>query len=298
MPILFICPHCGHETDVADEYAGQSGPCIGCGKTVTMPLPGQVGYGAESPAALPRMARSRGWAGTLLALTAVGLCLCCVGGLLLAIFFPSIQRAGEAARRAQCTANLGRIGVAMQAYYADYGCFPPGYVADKRGRPLHSWRALLLPYLDPPLAAQYRYDEPWDGPNNSRLAGRIPSVYRCPSEISESRNTTNYVVINGADTIFDGETCTKRAEITDGAADTLLVVEMEESGIAWLEPRDLRIEQITGGINSADEVASRHAGGAMVLTADGKTHFLLDGRNAAEVQAFATKSGGETVSPP
>ena len=37
MPILFTCPHCGRQTHVADEYAGQSGPCAACGKTITVP---------------------------------------------------------------------------------------------------------------------------------------------------------------------------------------------------------------------------------------------------------------------
>lgn len=263
-----------------------------------MPLPGQVAYGSDSPAALPRPTRRRGWTSGLLAVAAIGLCLSCAIGLLLVIFLPVLQRASANARLRQCTANLQRIGVAMQSYYADYGCFPPGYVADAKGRPLHSWRALLLPYLDPPLAIQYHFDEPWDGPRNSLLADRIPEVYRCPADaLSDVSNTTDYVVINGKDTIFDGPNCTKMADITDGAANTLLVVEVVESGIVWLEPRDLRIEQITGGVNSADEVASHHTGGAHVLTADGKLHFLLESRHAVEVQELATKSGDEVVLP-
>lgn len=38
MPIHFTCPHCARETDVSDEYAGQSGSCARCGKTITVPL--------------------------------------------------------------------------------------------------------------------------------------------------------------------------------------------------------------------------------------------------------------------
>ncbi len=38
MPIPFTCPHCGARTDVADQYAGQTGPCASCGKTITIPL--------------------------------------------------------------------------------------------------------------------------------------------------------------------------------------------------------------------------------------------------------------------
>jgi hypothetical protein len=299
MPIAFTCPHCGHQTDVAEEYAGQSGPCIACGNRVTMPLPGQPGYGVESPSASPGGKRSTGVVGGLLALLAIGLCLCCGGGLFLSIFWPSIQGAREAARRNQCAANLQRIGVAMQSYYADFGCFPPAYLADSKGRPQHSWRALLLPYLDPPLAAQYRLDEPWDGPNNSLLTSRIPAVYRCPSDsLSDQSNTTDYVVINGGGAIFDGPKCTKASEITDGTGSTLLVVEIVDSGIVWLEPRDLRIEQLVGGVNAADEVSSNHPAGANVLTADGKVHFIAEGRSGGEVQALATKAGGEPVNPP
>ncbi|HVX12990.1 MAG TPA: DUF1559 domain-containing protein [Pirellulales bacterium] len=301
MPIRFICPHCGHQTDVAEEYAGQSGPCVECGQTVTMPLPGQIGYGSESPAALPRAKWSSRLTGGMLAMVGIGCCLCCGGGLLLALFFPAIQAKREQARRDQCTANLRRIAQAMQSYYTDYRCYPPGYVTDAKSRPIHSWRALLLPYLDPPLAAQYRFDEPWDGPNNSRLANRVPDVYRCSADtLPATSGTTNYVVINGQDTIFDGDKCAKKPQITDGMATTLLVVEIVDSDIGWLEPRDLRLEQLTGAVNApkGDEVSSEHAGGAHVLTADGKTHFVTEGRAGQEIQGLSTKSGGETVSPP
>jgi len=37
MPIDFTCPYCGLLTKVSDEYAGRSGPCAGCGQSVTIP---------------------------------------------------------------------------------------------------------------------------------------------------------------------------------------------------------------------------------------------------------------------
>jgi hypothetical protein len=45
MPIPFTCPHCGHETLVDDKYAGDSGKCIKCDASITVPLgntPGAV----------------------------------------------------------------------------------------------------------------------------------------------------------------------------------------------------------------------------------------------------------------
>src|SRR5262245_42027284 len=43
----------------------------------------------------------------------------------------------ERALKAGCLENLKAIGVALHAYHAAYGCFPPAYVADAQGRPVH-----------------------------------------------------------------------------------------------------------------------------------------------------------------
>jgi hypothetical protein len=40
MPIPFTCPHCGRQTNVAEQYIGQTGPCGGCGQSVTILAPG------------------------------------------------------------------------------------------------------------------------------------------------------------------------------------------------------------------------------------------------------------------
>ncbi len=37
MTIPFTCPHCGVRTDVDEQFAGQTGPCHHCAKTVTVP---------------------------------------------------------------------------------------------------------------------------------------------------------------------------------------------------------------------------------------------------------------------
>ena len=43
MAILFTCPYCGTQTDVYEEFAGRSGPCAICGKTITVPYPSTAG---------------------------------------------------------------------------------------------------------------------------------------------------------------------------------------------------------------------------------------------------------------
>ena len=65
---------------------------------------------------------------------------------------------------------------ALQAYHQANGCFPPAYIADKNGKPMHSWRVLILPYLDyDDLYKAYDFSEPWDGPKNKTAAGHAAS---------------------------------------------------------------------------------------------------------------------------
>src|SRR5204863_151662 len=83
----------------------------------------------------------------------------------------AIRDAHEAARRSNCKGELKQIGLALLNYREVYGCFPPAFIADESGRPMHSWRVLILPYIDHvSLYYEYRFDEPWDGPNNRKLS--------------------------------------------------------------------------------------------------------------------------------
>ena len=71
-----------------------------------------------------------------------------VGCLVIALMLPAQRRAREPARRSQCKNNLKQIGLALHNYHETYGAFPPAYTVDADGKRLHSWRTLILPYLD------------------------------------------------------------------------------------------------------------------------------------------------------
>ena len=88
-------------------------------------------------------------------------------GLLLSLLMPAVQSARESSRRASCASNMKQIVLALLAYEADHGQFPPAYIADENGKPMHSWRVLILPYLaEKSIYDAYDFTEPWDGPNN------------------------------------------------------------------------------------------------------------------------------------
>ena len=54
---------------------------------------------------------------------------------------------GQADERAESMNHLKQIGLAVHIYHDAYGTFPPAYRAENSGRPLLSWRVLILPYL-------------------------------------------------------------------------------------------------------------------------------------------------------
>lgn len=201
--------------------------------------------------------------------------------------------------RTMCKNNLKQIGLALHNYHDSHLCFPPAYVMGPDGKPWHSWRVLILPFLDQPdLAKEYRFDEPWNGPNNSRLLTRCPSVFQCPSAKStNSANTTNYVAVVGSETVWPGSDCVSIGEITDGTSNTVLVVEVRDASIPWLAPDDLSFDDglVVPSNLSGRRASSPHTGGANVLMGDGTVRFIKLDINREIWRALLTRAGGEEI---
>jgi Protein of unknown function (DUF1559) len=223
--------------------------------------------------------------------------------ILLALILPAIDPARGTVLRVQCESNHKQIGLALHYYHDAFGCFPPAYIADEQGRPMHSWRVLILPYLDgSPLHIHYRFDEPWDGPNNRRLHETILSVYNCPAETStlnsKSSTNTNYLAVVGTETVWPGSKAVSAKDVTDGLSDTLMIVETANSGIHWMEPRDLHVLQMAPTINSkgGQGISSKHVGGCVTgLLADCSVQLLSDSLPTETLRALLTRQVGEQV---
>jgi prepilin-type processing-associated H-X9-DG protein len=293
MPIPFACPYCGVETDVAEQYAGRSGPCARCGKTITVP----------SVAEEPPGAAAKTGPGVLIAVI-VGLGILggaiAFGAILLALLLPAVQSARAAARKSQCAGNLRQIATAVFEYRQRYDTFPPAYIADKNGRPMHSWRVLILPFLgEQVLYERYNFDQPWDSPDNQALASQIPQIYRCPEDPAGRSSDTSYLMIVGPRTFSTVTGPRRLGEFPDGAVKTLMLVETLGSGINWTEPRDLQVEQMSFQINApvGKALSSNHPGGAHAAMCDGSVLFLSEWTTAEQVRAMTTIDGGEVTGP-
>jgi hypothetical protein len=212
--------------------------------------------------------------------------------VLVVLLSPAVQEARHAARRMACTNNMKQIVLALLNYEQANGCFPPAYVADPRGKPLHSWRVLILPYLEEQsLYKQYRFDEPWDGPNNKKLLALRPGGYACPSD-QDSRlpgaTCTNYVAVVGANAAWSGAKPKRLQDFAGNSSETIMLIEVAGANIQWTEPKDVSLDDLVAKSPGCVTPSSKHfpehefftystCAGVNVILADGSARFLPGG---------------------
>ena len=160
---------------------------------------------------------------------------------------------------------------------------------------MHSWRVLILPYLEQnDLYKEYNFDEPWDGPNNRKLASRMPRMYALHGEEHPGNTTTNYLAVVGPETIWQGSKGVAVDAVKDGASNTILIVENKGADVHWMEPRDLSFAQMDFTLNSPNGISSRYLDPAVVMVSC--TVFrLTKSVEPATLRAMFTINGGEKV---
>jgi hypothetical protein len=116
--------------------------------------------------------------------------------------------------------------LAVASYVDNHGHYLPAWRTDENGRRLLSWRVLILPYIDQQLLYdQFDLNEPWDGPNNSRLLDQMPPPYRLHTIDDDHKSATNYVAVVGKETIWPGTESYDSKSVADGPSNTLLIAE-------------------------------------------------------------------------
>lgn len=186
----------------------------------------------------------------------------------------------EMAAQTTCQAKLNQMQFALTLYHEAHDHFPAAYVAGPDGTPWHSWRVQILPYMEhQPIYERYRFDEPWNGPNNRLLAGQVfVQMFQCPSNADfKVGQHTNIVVIVGDETAFPGGKSTKLSDFRDGGANTILLAEYRNLDIHWMEPRDLYVGEMSLRFNDPTKpsISGPHRRGPAVVFADSIAAYRL-----------------------
>jgi len=195
--------------------------------------------------------------------------------------------------RTHCVNKLRNISLALHNYNNTYGGLPPAYTVDADGKPLHSWRTLILPWLD----QQALYDKidlskPWDDPANAEAAASAVPAYLCPSADLEP-NQTVYLAVTTSDSCLRPMKSLSIAEITDGTSNTILVIEVPvKSAVPWMAPRDA---DLFLALSSKPDDDLHHTGGYFAGFADGSVKFLSSKTDPSTLRSLTTAARGDVV---
>jgi hypothetical protein len=216
-----------------------------------------------------------------------------IGLMLVAFLFPGQRRSRAAALRVMCKNNLNQIGIALDNYRVDHWTFPPAYTVDAEGKKLHSWRTLILPYMDQKaLYDKIDLSKPWNDPVNAAARKTPLTCYACPSSTA-SPNLTSYVAMVGDDFAFPPKGPRRMNEFVDGLNETVLVMEIPaQDAFEWMEPRDG--DEATFMAFSPESKKS-HRSGIQVILGNGTPMFLSDSLPAEKRRALLTVSAKDDV---
>ena len=183
--------------------------------------------------------------------------------------------------------NLQRVALAIHRYHDEHGEVPKD-ITDKHGRPVLSWRVAILPYLDLDfLHAQFRLDEPWDGPTNRKLLAFMPNPFRAPVQDPKAADTFVQAVV-GEGAVFDGKAKVGFASITDGMSNTLLLAEAGPA-VPWTKPADIPF----GPAGKLPTLEGPYADAVHVVAADGSAFRMSPRPRPDDLRLFILRDDGE-----
>jgi len=212
---------------------------------------------------------------------------------LLQLIQPPLEQAQLAANRSRSANNLKQIALAMHNYYDVWKSFPPAAKCDQNGKPLLSWRVLILPYIEQQeLFQQFHLDEPWDSPHNKTLIDKMPPVYRSPISKLADRTRTNYLLPVGPAAAFDGSKCVQFKDIRDGTSNTIMTLEVDDSqAVVWTKPDDLPFDPQ----DPLKGLGGLFEDGFQAGFMDGSVHFIRGTIKPEVLKALITPEGRELI---
>lgn len=192
--------------------------------------------------------------------------------------------------RFEAIGNLYSISLAWTNYRdVTNQRLPPAVVYGPDGKPWHSWRVLILPFMEHyELYKRYNMREPWNSEHNLKLLAERPSYYRDPARDDPDPTLTHFVAITGEGTAFPSRGARMSDDlkfeaskspdtipvdaIKDGLENTIIVGNAPvDAKIPWTKPEDIELTDDFpglgkhGGFGAPYDVAGKRA--SIFLTA-------------------------------
>lgn len=159
---------------------------------------------------------------------------------------------------------------------------PSSVHRDALGKPLSSWRFLVLRWL---LGERtHDFDRYWFDPVYYQAACAPSPFYCLAGQRPEGSLDTNIVAIVGPGTAFDGSDCS----LQDLDKDTILLIEVAKSGVHWMEPGDLDVRRVPATIAQGIDGSGVHVG-----FADGEVWFLERDVPVDDLRVFFSVEGAK-----
>ncbi|TWT78687.1 hypothetical protein CA13_00830 [Planctomycetes bacterium CA13] len=229
------------------------------------------------------------------------------------------RQASHVMTNASC---LERMLNGIHNYHGTYGQIPHVAIFNDEGVRVHSWRTTIVPWLTN-LPRVYRWDEPWDGPFNIRLAKGldvhvegIPTyelgvnsigpydgpidfafMFRCEPSEDVSSSYCHFFAVVGNQTAWPIGKSRSFSEFSDGLENTILIVQSHELTSYWSQPEDLYFDGMSLQINDVDKAGISSATDIWPLVgfADGSVFHVNPQIPPSVLRALLTANGGEAI---
>jgi hypothetical protein len=203
------------------------------------------------------------------------------------------------ARRYDSNTNLKSIGIGLQNFHDQFLRYPAGGTFASNGEMMHSWETEILPFMWY-SSGEIDRKRPWNDPVNARffkcvIPEFINGGFRAPDLNDPDGYGLSHYAANSR--VMAGNTGTNLADIKDGAANTILVGEVNARFRPWGHPANWRDPAIGVGRSPDGFGGPPGAGGARFLMADGSVRFVSDRTDPEVMRALATPNGGDGPTP-